>query len=409
MTQTPPVRTMCRVHQNQVDTALTPSETIIALDDRIPFNVPTFIGDELQYVSRAIGGQHTSSGGPFSDQVSELLSQETGAAQVLLTTSCTSALEMAAMLVGAGPGTSVIVPSFTFVSTALAFARQGARLLFADIEPNTLGLDPTHVASLMDETVRAIVPVHYAGIAGEIDALQDLASGWDDVSIVEDNAHGLFGAYRGRALGSLGRLSALSFHETKNFVCGEGGALVINDPEDVDRAGVLFEKGTNRRAFKLGRVDKYSWTDIGSSFGLSDVLAAYLAAQLAAREQVLAKRKHAFELYDELLSPLAEELGFQTPQVPDDRTQSYHMFYVLLPDMGSRDRMLKALDADGVQGTFHYVPLHSSAGAQAHLARETECPVTEDISGRLLRLPFYTSISDQQIHRVAEAFLRHLA
>ncbi len=260
-------------------------------DPPIPFNRPTIEGDELLYVRQAIEGGHTSSSGPFSQKASRLLQEATGAAEVLMTTSCTDALEMSAMLLDIRPGDTVIVPSFTFVTTALAYVRQGARLLFADIEPTTLGLDPDHVAELLEPSVRAVVPVHYAGIACDVEGLAKALEGWDRADMVEDNAHGLFGSYQGSPLGSFGRYATLSFHETKNFVCGEGGALLINRPHDVARAHVVYDKGTNRRAFMLGEVDKYSWKDTGSSFGMSDLTAAYLVGQLEQRQAILGKRE----------------------------------------------------------------------------------------------------------------------
>jgi dTDP-4-amino-4,6-dideoxygalactose transaminase len=246
----------------------------------IRFNQPSLEGRELEYIRESVEKGHTSSSGPFGARVKELLSEETGASDVLMTTSCTAALELAGMMLDFTPGDTVVVPSFTFTSTALAFAREGARIIFCDIEPETLGIDPEHLASVMDRSVRAVVPVHYAGVAGDVEGLFEVLTSWQGVDVVEDNAHGLFGRWRGRPLGSLGRFAALSFHETKNFVCGEGGALLLNDQHDVDKAYVLYDKGTNRRDFFLGHVDKYSWKDTGSSFGLADSLAAYLWAQL---------------------------------------------------------------------------------------------------------------------------------
>jgi dTDP-4-amino-4,6-dideoxygalactose transaminase len=371
----------------------------------IPFNQPTVEGSELDYVRTAVENGHSSASGPFSTQVTDLLRAELGAEDVLLTTSCTDALEMTALLLDLRPGDTVVVPSFTFVSTALAYARAGARLLFCDIEPQTLGLDPGHLAELLDDSVRAVATVHYAGIASDLAGIEHVLRDRDRVELVEDNAHGLFGAYRDRPLGTFGRFSTLSFHETKNFVCGEGGALVLNDPGDVDRAHVLHDKGTNRRAFMLGHVDKYSWQDTGSSFGMSDLLAAFLLAQLEERKSILQKRREVFERYERLLAGHADTFGYRTPVIPGDRQQAYHMFYVLLPDRARRDATLRYLGEHGVHATFHYVPLHTAPGAQPHLARPTECPVTEDISGRLLRLPFHNGLTAVEIDRVVEVFL----
>jgi dTDP-4-amino-4,6-dideoxygalactose transaminase len=369
---------------------------------RITFNRPGLGGKEFDYIREAVEGGHTSMSGPFTGRVVELLTSWQGSEDVLLTTSCTDALEMSALLLDIEPGDTVIVPSFTFVSSALAFVRAGARLIFADIEPVTLGVDPDHVGQLMNDSVRAVVAVHYAGIGCDIDGLRSVLEAWPRAELIEDNAQGLFGTYRDEPLGSFGRFSAISFHETKNFICGEGGALVVNRPDDVDRAHVLLNKGTDRRAFMLGQVDKYSWRDIGSSFGLSDMLAAYLLAQLEERDRILVQRRGVFERYRELLTPSAERGDLTMPVVPDDRVPAYHMFYVLLPDRVVRNKALAALAQQGIQATFHYVPLHSSDGGIRFSAYRTECPVTDDISSRLLRLPFYNDLSDGDTQRIAE-------
>jgi dTDP-4-amino-4,6-dideoxygalactose transaminase len=371
----------------------------------VAFNVAATEGRELEYVQESISNGHPSSGGEFSRRAAALLAESTGAEEVLLTTSCTAALELSAMMLDLGPGDTVIVPSFTFTTTALAFARQGAQLLFCDIEPGTLGLDPAHLETLLDDSVRAVVLVHYAGIACDIDGIRKVLEGRPDIAVVEDNAHGLFGTFRGRPLGSFGRFAAQSFHETKNFVCGEGGALLINEARDVDRARVLYDKGTNRRAFMLGQVDKYTWKDTGSSFGLSDVLAAYLLAQLEMREVIQAKRRAVHERYQAALAPYEDETTFRLPAQVGDRESAYHMFYLLLPDRERRDAVLSAMREAGVQPTFHYVPLHSSDAGRRFAARRTECPVAEDVSGRLLRLPFYNNLGADDSDRVVAAFL----
>ncbi len=309
------------------------------------------------------------------------------------------------MLLDLKPGDTVIVPSFTFTTTALAFARSGARLLFCDIEPRTLGPDPRHLASLLDDTVRAVVVVHYAGVACDMAGIRQALGDWPDVTVIEDNAHGLFGTWQGAPLGSLGRFATQSFHETKNFVCGEGGALLLNEARDVDRARVLYEKGTNRRAFMLGQVDKYSWMDMGSSFGLSDTLAAHLLAQLEQRDVIQNKRREIHEHYGRMLTPRAADLGFEVAHPPAGHGSAYHMFYVLLPDRASRNAVLGSMRRAGVEPTFHYVPLHSSQAGMSFAARPTECPVSEEISGRLLRLPFYNDLTSQDIDRVAVTFL----
>lgn len=374
----------------------------------IPFNRPSLEGREIEYIREAVERGHTSADGPFSARAAELLRAEVGARQVLLTTSCTAALEMSALLLDIQPGDVVVVPSFGFVTTALAFARQGARIQFCDIEPTTLGLDPDFLADVMDDSVRAVVPIHYSGIGCDLAGIDDVLREWPGADLVEDNAHGLFGRYDGRPLGSFGRFATLSFHETKNFICGEGGAIVINDERDLDRAHVVYHKGTNRTAFLLGQVDKYSWQGMGSSFGLSDVLAAYLYGQLEERVSILERRRRAFDRYHAALAPVASSYGLTLPVVPADREQAYHMFFVLLPDRATRDRVLAAMRAAQVHATFHYVPLHSSPGGRRVAAREVACPVTDDISGRLLRLPFYTGLTDADADRVLTAFLSAL-
>jgi dTDP-4-amino-4,6-dideoxygalactose transaminase len=376
-------------------------------DDLIRFNQPSLEGNEMAYIRNAVERGHTACSGPYATAAGELLREWFGANDVLLTTSCTSALEMSAMLLDLRPGDTVVVPSFTFTSTALAFAREGARILFCDIERETLGLDPVHLESLLDDSVRAVVPVHYAGVGCDMAGIDAVLAG-RDVAVIEDNAHGLFASYRGRPLGSLGALGALSFHETKNFICGEGGALIINDERYADRAHVLYDKGTNRRDFALGRVDKYSWQDLGSSFGLSEVLAAFLFAQLEQREVILRKRKSVSDRYQELLAPFADELQLQLPVVPPDRDPAYHMYYVLLPDRTTRDAVLAAMKRHGVQTTFHYVPLHSAPAGVRFAARPADCPVTDEISGRLLRLPFHNNLSGDDVERVVDVLLQVL-
>ncbi len=375
----------------------------------IPFNRAAIEGAELDYLRTALENGHTSSGGEFAKRSSAILLEAFGAEDVLLTTSCTSALELTALMLDLQPGDTIIVPSFTFTTTALAFVRQGARIKFCDIEPVTLGLDTAHLETLLDETVRAVVPVHYAGVACDIDGLRKALTEWPDVSVIEDNAHGLFGRWNGQPLGTLGRFATQSFHDTKNIVCGEGGALIVNEARDVDRARVLYDKGTNRRAFFLGQVDKYSWKDTGSSFGLSDALAAYLCAQLEKRDVIQGKRRDVFERYEQALAPHVEQLGIRLPVVPEHCEQTYHMFYVLLPDRPARDAVLGGMREHGITPTFHYVPLHSSDAGRKFSAEYVDCPVTDDISGRLLRLPFYNNLTEAQSDRVVESFVSVLS
>ena len=365
---------------------------------KIPFNKPTLEGNELSYVRQAVERGHTSSDGSFTKQVTGILQDWFESEDVILTTSCTDALELAALLCELEPGDEVIVPSFTFVSTALAFARAGADLVFADIEDRYLSIDPAHVESLITNRTRAIVTVHYAGIGGPVRRLQELTS--ERVSLIEDNAHGLFGSIAEGKLGTFGRFSTLSFHETKNFSCGEGGALVVHDVADKSRAQVLTDKGTNRKAFLEGEVDKYSWQDTGSSFGMSDLLAGYLLGQLEQKDKSLAKRRHIFDRYQAGLEPLASDLGIRLPQIPPDCVPGYHMFYLLMPNPTSRNQTLHELRQRGINATFHYVPLHSSTGGQKYAIRPTELPVTDSISQRLIRLPYYNSLTDEDVDRV---------
>ena len=374
------------------------------MDEQIPFNRPCLVGGELANIEQAIRSGHTASGGPYTDRARAFLTDLLGARDVLLTTSCTDALEMTAMLLGIGPGDVVVVPSFTFTSTALAFAREGATLRFCDIEPTTLGLDPGHACSLIDDRVKAIVTVHYAGVPSAVEKLGSIADGVG-AALIEDNAHGLFATLGGRPLGSFGRMSTLSFHETKNFICGEGGALVLNHADDVDDAHVMLDKGTNRRQFLDGLVDKYTWQGLGSSFGMSDILAAFLVAQLDNADAIRQQRRRVAVHYRELLTPQVTELGFALPHEPASAEPADHMYYVLLPHAVSRAAVISHMRERGVTPTFHYVPLHSSPAGKRLTDRDVECPVTDDVSARLLRLPFYNDLSDRQIERVVETFV----
>lgn len=374
--------------------------------DPIPFNRPRVEGRELEYLEDSVRSGHSAANGRYSQAAAEILREETGGAEVLLTTSCTTALEMSALLLDISPGDVVIVPSFTFVSSALAFAREGARLLFCDIEPTTLGPDPEHVAALLADpehgpAVRAVVTVHYAGVAGDLDRLQAVLADRPDVALVEDAAHALFGRWRGQRLGSVGRFATLSFHETKNIVCGEGGALVLNDPADVDRAWVMYDKGTNRRAFFQGEVDKYTWRDTGSSFGLADTLAAQLLGQLEQRAEIQRLRRGVYEGYQAALAEPAAEVGITLPTVREHADPAYHLYHVLLPTAAMRPDVIADLADVGIKTTFHYVPLHDSEGGRKFQARPGECPVAVDLSSRLLRLPFHNGLTKAQVQRVA--------
>ena len=369
---------------------------------RIPFNRPCLTGKELLYVAQSILNGHCAGDGPFTVRCSEILERELGVRRALLTTSGTHALEMCALLLDIQPGDEVIVPSFTFVSTANAFVLRGARPVFCDIRPDTLNLDERLLPSLLSPRTRAIVPVHYAGVACEMDQIMSIASR-AGVPVVEDNAHGLFARYRGRYLGTFGCLSALSFHETKNIICGEGGALLVNDPSLVERAEYLRQKGTNRQRFLQGQVDKYTWVDLGSSYVLSDILAAFLCAQLEQRDWIQTVRKRIWDAYYEGLHDWAKENGVRLPAVPADCEQSYHMFYLLLPTRAARDALIAHLKARGMLAVFHYVPLHLSEMGQRWGGRPGQCPVAEQVSERLLRLPFYNDLTPANQAEIIEA------
>jgi dTDP-4-amino-4,6-dideoxygalactose transaminase len=368
----------------------------------IPFNRPCLAGNEYKYIAEAIVNGHASGDGPFTKKCQELLEKELGAAKVLLTTSCTHALEMAALLLEAGPNVEVIVPSYTFVSTANAFALRGARIVFCDVRPDTLNLDEALLEGLISERTRAIVPVHYAGVPCAMDKIAEIADRYG-IAVVEDNSHALFTRFQGRYTGTFGCLAAQSFHETKTFTCGEGGALIINDTGMMERAVVIRDRGTNRSQFFRGLVSKYTWVDVGSSYLLSDLLAAFLYAQLEGRELIREKRKRAWEFYFGSLADWAQNVGARLPTRPENCEPAYHMFYVMLPSEDYRDGVIAYLKAHGILSVFHYVPLHGSAAGRKFAARPAECPVAEEMSARLLRLPFYNDISREDQERVVSA------
>lgn len=368
---------------------------------RIPFSRATLVGRELELVREAVESGHLSGDGEFARRCELLLEEALGADRVLLTSSCTHALELAALLLDIGPEDEVIVPSFTFVSTAAAFALRGAKIVFADIRPDTLNIDERSLPELVTDRTRAIVPVHYAGVGCEMEPIVELAEE-RRLSLVEDNAHGLHGRYRGRQLGTFGALAAQSFHETKNFTCGEGGALVINDPELVERGEVVREKGTNRKAFFRGQVDKYTWVDLGSSYLLSELQAAFLLAQLQERDAVEQPRQRIWFTYYEALSGWAKEIGARLPFVPSYCDQPYHMFYIVLPSLEVRSDLVEHLKRKGILAVFHYMPLNVSQMGARFGAQAGQCPVTEDISDRLLRLPFYTGLTSSDQEEVIE-------
>ncbi|UCH58626.1 MAG: dTDP-4-amino-4,6-dideoxygalactose transaminase [Anaerolineales bacterium] len=371
-------------------------------DYQIPFNRPTIVGKELYYISQTILGGHSSGDGEYTKKCHRLLEQRLGVPKVLLTTSCTHALEMAALLLDIQPGNEVIIPSFTFVSTVNAFVLRGAKPVFIDIRPDTLNMDEAHLERLISPKTRAIVPVHYAGVACEMDAIGSLASRYN-IPIVEDNAHGLLGKYKGRFLGTFGTFATQSFHETKNVTCGEGGALVINDPSCIEKAEIIREKGTNRSRFFRGQVDKYTWVDQGSSYLPSDILAAFLYAQLEAIDEIQFKRQQIWDRYYENLNKWAGENNVRLPIVPADCEQSFHMFYILLPSLEDRQNLIEHLKARQILSVFHYLPLHLSDMGKRYGGKQGDCPVTEDVSDRLLRLPFYNDLSEAEQEEVVDA------
>jgi dTDP-4-amino-4,6-dideoxygalactose transaminase len=366
---------------------------------QIPFNRPCLAGNEYEYIAEAIANGHASGDGPFTRKCHELLERQLGVPRVLLTTSCTHALEMAALLLDCRPNDEVIIPSFTFVSTANAFALRGARLAYADIRPDTLNIDESRLESLITARTKAIVVVHYAGVACEMDSILAIASR-HGVRAVEDNAHGLFSRYKGTYTGKLGSLATLSFHETKNFTCGEGGALIVNDAELFERALVIREKGTNRSRFFRGEVDKYTWVDLGSSYLPSDLLAAFLYAQLEARETIQEKRARIWRRYYESLAEWAAENDVRLPVVPPECEQAYHMFYMILPSLEHREFLISHLRAQSVLSVFHYAPLHLSEAGRKFASGPSDCPVAEEVSDRLLRLPFYTDLTESDQDKV---------
>jgi len=371
---------------------------------RIPFNRLSLVGREMEYLQMAIQSGHVSGDGSFTKRCHQLLENSLGVSRALLTTSCTHALEMAALLLDIHPGDEVIVPDFTFVSTINAFVLRGARPVFIDIRPDTLNLDERLLEALITERTRAILPVHYAGVGCEMDSIMEIANR-HGVPVVEDNAHGLFGKYRGRYLGTFGCMATQSFHETKNFSCGEGGALLINDRRYIERAEILREKGTNRSRFFRGQVDKYSWVDIGSSYLPSDMLAGFLLAQLEERDVIQGRRCEIWQTYQNALGGWSARLGVTLPVIPAHVEQSYHMFYMLLPDLDARTRFIEHLKENGILSVFHYLPLHLSDMGQRYGGKPGDCPVTEDVSDRLVRLPFFYSLNGDEQEQVIDAVL----
>ncbi len=363
--------------------------------DNIPFNKPYMTGRELDYIAEAHANGHLSGDGQFTRRCNAWLERTTGARKALLTHSCTAALEMAALLVDLEPGDEVIMPSFTFVSTANAFVLRGAIPVFVDIRADTLNIDETLIEAAITPRTRAICVVHYAGVGCEMDAIIAIAAR-HHLPVIEDAAQGILSEYRGRPLGSLGQLAALSFHETKNLISGEGGALLVNDECFVERAEIIREKGTNRSQFFRGQVDKYTWVDIGSSYLPGEIVAAFLTAQMEEAERITSERLAIWDLYHEAFADLEDQAKLRRPYIPAHCRHNAHMYYLLLPDLNERTRFIQALRENGVHPVFHYIPLHSSPAGRRYGRTHGTLDVTDRVSDCLVRLPLWLPDMDQQ-------------
>lgn len=372
------------------------------ISDDIEFNRPYMTGKELQYIGEANQGHRLAGDGPFTKRCHQWLESHTGTRKALLTHSCTAALEMSALLLDIAPGDEVIMPSYTFVSTANAFVLRGGIPVFVDIRDDTLNLDETLVEQAITARTRAIVPVHYAGVSCEMDAIMETANR-HGIAVVEDAAQGVESTYKGRKLGSIGTLGALSFHETKNVISGEGGALLVNDPAYAARAEIIREKGTDRSQFFRGEVDKYTWQEVGSSFLPGELIAAFLWAQFEHSDGILETRLATWAHYHELLAPLEANGVLRRPYIPDHCGHNAHMYYVLLSPDIDRQAVLGALRASGVQSVFHYVPLHSSPGGRRYGKMHGSLEVTDRQSDRLVRLPLWVGLTPAQQERIVSA------
>lgn len=370
----------------------------------INFNQPYIAHNQEKYIKESLENYHISGDGPFTKKCNLHLEKYFGVKKALITTSCTHALEMSAILLDLKEGDEVIVPSFTFVSTPNAFILRGAKPVFIDIRPDTLNMDENNLEKLITKKTRAIYVVHYAGVGCEMDRILEIAQKYE-LDVVEDNAHGLFGKYKGKYLGTFGEFAAQSFHETKNISCGEGGALLINDSTFIERAEIIREKGTNRSRFFRGQVDKYSWVDIGSSFLPSDILAAILLSHLEESQIIQKKRKEIWNNYDNVLRGWAHDNKVLQPSIPDHCDQSYHMYYLLLPKLETRQAFIQHLKDRGVHSVFHYVPLHTSKMGKKYGYIEGSLPVTEDMSNRLVRLPMYFDLSPTNLKEINQAVM----
>jgi len=374
---------------------------------KIPFNKPFIAGKELHYIAQAVTLGNIGGDGFFTAECSRLLEEQGGIHRVLMTPSCTAALEMAAMLCDLGPGDEVIVPSFTFVSTVNAFVRLGAKPVFVDIRFDTLNIDDGLIEEAITPRTKAIFPVHYAGVGCQMDRIMTIAEK-HGLKVVEDAAQGVCAFHEDRALGSIGHLGTYSFHETKNYICGEGGALCINVPELVERAEIIRDKGTNRKQFFRGQVDKYTWVDVGSSYVPSEICCAFLYAQLELLEEIAARRRAIYEVYRSALEPLEAEGLLRLPQILEECQSNYHMFYILLPDRRTRDDLIDFLEQREITAVFHYIPLHNSPMGRKCGCADRDLRVTTDVSNRLLRLPFYYEISEDDQDRVVSCLTAFL-
>ena len=371
-------------------------------DKKINFNLPPFVGKEPEYIKQAIEGGHLSGDGPFTMKCSSWMQEHFHISHVLLTTSCTHALEMSALLCSIQPGDEIILPSYTFVSTADAFVQRGASLVFVDIRPDTMNLDERLIEDAITKKTKAIVPVHYAGVACEMDTIMEIARR-HDLKVVEDAAQGVGASYKGRALGTIGDFGCFSFHETKNYSMGEGGAILFDDEAYQERAEIYREKGTNRSKFFRGQIDKYTWVDYGSSYLPSELNAAYLWAQLEEADRIATDRMHSYEFYHKALAPLAEAGHIECPFVPEECTHNAHMYYIKAADLDERTRLLSFLAQRQIKSVFHYVPLHSSpAGMRFGRFHGTDRYTTRE-SERLTRLPMYYGLNDEDKQRVVDA------
>jgi dTDP-4-amino-4,6-dideoxygalactose transaminase len=368
----------------------------------IPFNRPHITGDELRFIAEAIGNIQLSSNGMFTRRCQNWLEEQLGTSRVLLTHSCTGALEMAALLAGIGPGDEVIMPSFTFVSTANAVVLRDATPVFVDIRPDTLNIDEDCIGAAITHRTRAISVVHYAGVAANMDAIRAIARR-HDLIVMEDAAQGLFASYHGQPLGTFGALGAVSFHETKNVISGEGGALIVNDPDLIERAEILWEKGTDRSRFRRGEIDRYTWHDVGSSYAPSEILAAFLWAQLQHGDALTTRRRDQWTRYHEAFRELEHDGLVRRPIIPNGAGHNAHLYYLLLPSAAERAEALDAFARLGVNAIFHYVPLHNSPAGLRYGRAAGTLPVTEDAAARLIRLPLHADLSWEEQARVIGA------